>query len=149
MKQFNFWRSAYLASSAVPACNCCTLSRGRLAERHVLRSTSSIILLIASVVPVWPLWLSSVRVCLIGTRIWVPIRRLGVLRIAVRRYRRKSNVCVRRSSLVIWRRTVVLFAWRGRVLRFLTRWIATALVLVRHLVRIDRHGECLRRCEKT
>jgi hypothetical protein len=82
---------AHLASSAVSACNGCTLPRSRLTERHVLRSTSSIILLISSIIPIWTSCWSSVRVLLVSAGVRIPIGRLGILRV-VMVYGWKGNI---------------------------------------------------------
>ena len=146
--------SAYLASSAIPACDCGPLPRRGLAECHMWRSA--------------PIVLSLISTLVIGT-LWRPlmIRILSVpriLRVAVcrsilwivRRYRGQRDIGRHWRALVVRSRAVVFFpgwrgvlSWRWRVLRFskiarVSRWrIGSSLLFrIRHIV-IDRHGDGL------
>jgi hypothetical protein len=73
----------YLSSSTISASNCGSLPRRGLGESHLLRTTSSIILLIASVISILSrVW--SIGVLLVCARIWgVAIWRWGVLRVVL------------------------------------------------------------------
>jgi hypothetical protein len=144
---------AHLASPTISACYCSPLSRSRLTERHMLRSTSAIILLVSSVISVGArlAWgRLSVRILLVGSGIRsVAVWYLDVLRLGViGRNGGESDTGARgRNPLVVRSNTVVLFAWWRRVLRFglfARRWIATVLILVRHACSVDSHGEDLR-----
>lgn len=145
--------SAYLASSAIPACYRCPLPRCGLAVSHVWRSTPIVLSLVGTLV-IGALWPLVVRILSVSRILCIAVWR-SILCI-VRRYRRECDVGRHWWALVVRSCAVVFFPrWRGvlsgrrRVLRFTKiarvsrgRIWSSLLFRIRH-GGIDRHGDGL------